>query len=205
MDLGNSAPLVSPKPCRTPNSNRVKKINFQSDIPKSASNFANRRCNYQDLSIGKMKSFDCQESFKTSEKLFELNLDFEKKLEEDLVNDELANLINTSSSCSPNLTPNSVNSVGISFFNSWGSQDTAFSDELIRNSLPPNRTQNPFYKNFENNVKDKERNERNIDAVNSNGLYSPQYNFFDELSKCKSSDLSSNEYYSYFTSKNFNN
>ncbi len=137
---GKTIPLVSPKPCRTPNANRVKRLIFHNDLPKSAKSEKTL-----DQDLNRIKSFELCENERKSNLFFDFNIsNLEQKIEADQVNSEIITIIH-SNSCSPIQTP--TNQESLSFFNSVGSQDTLFSEEQNRNV--PNRTNNPFYKNLE--------------------------------------------------------
>ena len=191
MDFVENAPIVSPKPCKTPNSNRINKFIFHNDITKSAELSKTNTSNIDYLY--KVRSFDKEINNINSKATIENN--FEKQLELDIVNNELLLIIN-SNSCSPiNInTPDSktaqLKTHQRFFFNSIDSGDTLCSgeyaglgiesinskpdgkkDRISLTSILPCRTKNPFYKNFEN------QNETEIK------------NYLNDLTKSKSTDF----------------
>ena len=185
-DNFDNIPLISPKPCRTPTGNRVRRFNFQFDANnskeesfKSAKTSKNTNINDNSIdNLSRVYSSDYEKNsinkYKTTSfprRNLELDSNFEKHLEECNVNDELLFIIN-SNLCSPSQTNDFPN---VFMFNSNGSNthSTQNSEDQNRISIPPCRTKNPFYKNFE---------DLNINEINENT------NILGDLSKCKSID-----------------
>jgi len=130
MDCGDINSIVSPKPCKTPNSSKIRKFNFQNEIAKSEKVYKNDNYNPDNLCILESNNEKPKNptfrNFKNFNDFLELSENFDKKVEEDIVNNELMSIIYSSSS-SPNITPNNQSDFSKSFFNSInsiGSYDT---------------------------------------------------------------------------------
>lgn len=146
MDFDN-LPIISPKPSRTQNSFRVKKINSQSPIKKSAN--SNRMIN-DDYDLQKVFSCECLSNIHFN--FFENESDkcFEKKIEEDIANNEIISIINRSNFTSPSQTPDSKSSLSLSFYNSGTSCDTLNFEECTKTPTAiPTRTKNPYFKSLD--------------------------------------------------------
>jgi len=147
MDF-DTLPIISPKPSRTTqNSFRVKKINSQSQLEKSANSNRIKNDNYD---LQKVFSCECLSNIHFNFFEYESDKCFEKKIEEDIANNEIISIINRSNFTSPNQTPSSKSSLSLSFYNSGTSCDTLNFEECTKTPTAiPTRTKNPYFKSFE--------------------------------------------------------